>query len=70
MSTLSNNILLKVLTLVLLTATVPEVYVTTMTTILSDLYYSLVDTLNQIKILKLKDNPGGGMLQILMMKYW
>ena len=40
-----------------LTATGPEVYVATMTTI-SDSYYSLVDTLNHIKNLKFKDNPG------------
>ena len=42
-----------------LTATGPEVYVATMTTIISDSYYSLEDTLNQMKSLKLKDNQGG-----------
>ena len=42
-----------------LTETGPEVYVATMTTIISDSYYSLVDTLNQMKNLKLKDNQGG-----------
>ena len=41
-----------------LTATGPEVYVATMATIISDSYYSLVDTLNQMKNLKLKDHPG------------
>ena len=41
-----------------LTATGPEVYVTTMTTIIYDSYYSLVDTLNHTKNLKLKDHPG------------
>ena len=41
-----------------LTATGPEVYVATMTTIISDSYYSLVDTLNQMKNLKLKDHSG------------
>ena len=41
-----------------LTATRPEVYVATMTTIISDSYYSWVDTLNHIKNLKLKDHPG------------
>ena len=59
MSTLSNYLLQRVLTLVLLTATVPEVYVATMTTIISEYYYSLADTLNQMKSLKLKDNQGG-----------
>ena len=58
MSTLSNDLLQKVLTLVPLTATRPEVYVATMTTIISDSYYSLVDTLNHTKNLKLKDHPG------------
>ena len=57
-STLSNNLLQKVLTLVPLTVTGPEVYVATMTTIISDSYYSLVDTLNHTKNLKLKDHPG------------
>ena len=42
-----------------LTSTNPEVYVATMTTIISNYYYSLVDTLNQTKSLKLKDNQGG-----------
>ena len=41
-----------------LTATGPEVYVATMTTILSDSYCYLVDTLNYMKSLKLKDNLG------------
>ena len=57
-STLSNDILQKVLTLVPLTATGPEVYVATMTTIISNSYYSLVDTLNHTNNLKLKDHPG------------
>ena len=56
---MSNDLLQRVLTLVLLTATGPEVYVATMTTTISDSYYSLMDTLNQIKSLKLKDNQGG-----------
>ena len=59
MSTLSNTVLQKVQKIGLLTATGPEVYVATMTTILSDYYYSLVDTLNHTKRLKLKDHPGG-----------
>ena len=41
-----------------LTATGPEVYVSTMNTIIPDSYYSLVDTLNHIKNLKLKYHPG------------
>ena len=41
-----------------LTATGPEVYVATMTTIISDHYYSLVDTLKYTKNLKIKDHPG------------
>ena len=40
-----------------LTATGPEVYVATMTTIISNSYYSLVDTLNHTKNLKPKDHP-------------
>ena len=39
-----------------LTATGPEVYVTTMTTIISNSYYSLVDTLNHTNNLELKDH--------------
>ena len=57
-STLTNDILQKVLTLVPMTATGPEVYAVTMTTITSDSYYYLVDTLNHTKNLKLKDRPG------------
>ena len=58
MSTLSNDLLQRVMTLVPLTATRPEVYVATMTTIISNSYYSLVDTLNQMKNIKLKERPG------------
>ena len=57
-STLSNTLLQKVLTLVPLTATGPEVYVATMTAIISNYYYSLVDTLKNTKNLKLKDHTG------------
>ena len=57
-STLSNDLLQRVLTLVPLTATEPEVYVATMINIISNSYYSLVDTLNHMKNLKLKDLPG------------
>ena len=57
-STLSYALLQKLLKLVPLTATRPEVYVTTMTTVLSNSYDSLVETLNHMKSLKLKDQPG------------
>ena len=56
-STMSNDLLQRVMTLVPLTATGPEVYVATMTTIISYSYYSLVGTLNHTKNLKLKDHP-------------
>ena len=52
-----SAVLQKILKLVPLTATGPEVYVSTMTTIISDSYYSLVGTLNHMKNLKLKDRP-------------
>ena len=57
-NTLSNDLLQKVMTLVLLTATGPEVYVATMTTIISDSCYYLIDTLNHMNNLKLNDHPG------------
>ena len=57
-STLSNTLLQKVLTLVPLTETGPEVFVATMTTFLSDSNDALVETLNHKKILKLKSYPG------------
>ena len=56
--TLSNTLLQKVLTLVPLTATGPEVFVATMTTFLSDSYDALEETLNHIKSLKLKIYSG------------
>ena len=57
-STLSNTLLQKVLTLVPLTATGPEVFVATMTTFLSDSYDALEETLNHMKSIKLKSYPG------------
>ena len=57
-SNFSNDLIKTLLTLVPLTATVPEVYVSIMTTIISNSYYSLVDTLNHMKNLKLKDHLG------------
>ena len=41
-----------------LTATGPEVFVAIMTTFLSDCYDALEETLNHMKILKLKSYPG------------
>ena len=40
-----------------LTATVPEVFVATMTTFLSDSYDALEETLNNMESLKLKSYP-------------
>ena len=57
-STLSNTLLQKVLTLVLLTATGPEVPVATMTIFLSDSYDDLEETLNHMNSLILKSYPG------------
>ena len=57
-SNFSSDLIQKVLKLAPLTETVPEVYVATMTTVLSNSYDSLVETLNHTKSLKLKDNPG------------
>ena len=42
-----------------LASTGPEVYVTTMTTVLSNSYDFLMDTLKHMKSIKLKDHPGG-----------
>ena len=53
-STLSNNLLQKVLTMVPLTATGPEVFVATMTKFLSDSYDTLEETLTHTKSIKLK----------------
>ena len=56
--TLSNTPLQKVLTLVPLIATGPEVFVVTMNTFISDSYYALEETINHMKSLKLKIYPG------------
>ena len=55
---LSNDFLQKLLTLVPLTATGPEVFVATMTTFLSDSFDDLEKTLNHMKSIKLKSYPG------------
>ena len=57
-STFLSALLQKVLKLVLLTETGPEFYVATMNTIIYDSYDSLVETLNHMKSLKLKDHLG------------
>ena len=41
-----------------MTATGPEVYVSVITTALSNFYEYLMDTMNHMKSLKLKDYPG------------
>ena len=56
MRNLQYHFLQRVLKLVPITATLPEVYVSTMNTVLSDSYDYLVDTLNHTNTLKLKDN--------------
>ena len=56
--TLSNTLFRKVLTLVLLTATGPEIFVATMTKCLSDSCDALEETLSNMKSLKLKIYPG------------
>ena len=57
-STLSNTLLQKVLTLVPLTETGPEVFVATMTQFISDSYDALEETINHLKSLKLKSYLG------------
>ena len=57
-SNLSNNLLQKVLTLVPLTATGPEVFFAIGTTFISNSYDDLEDTLTHMKSLKLKLHPG------------
>ena len=53
----SNNLLQKVLILVPLTATGPEVFVSTMTTFLSYSYDDLEETLTHMKSIKIKIYP-------------
>ena len=54
---MSNVLLKKLLTLVPLTATGPEVYVAIVTTFIFNSYDTLEDTLNSLKNLKLKRYP-------------
>ena len=55
---MSNALLQKVLTLVLTTATGPEVFFATTTTFISNYYDALEETLNNMKILKIHSYPG------------
>ena len=57
-SAFSNTLLQKVLTLLPLTATGPEVFVATMNTFLSKYFDALKKTLTHNKILKIKRSPG------------
>ena len=57
-STLSHGIIQKALKLVLMTATGPEVYITTMANVLSGSYDYFKETLNQLNSLKLKFHLG------------
>ena len=56
--TLSNTFLQKVLTLVPLIETGPEVFFATMTTFLSNYYDDLEENITHMNILKLKRYPG------------
>ena len=56
-STLSNNLLQKVLTLVTLTVTIPEFFVVTMTTLPYNSYDDLGETLTHMNSLKIKKIP-------------
>ena len=57
-STLTNTLLQKVLTLVPLTATGPEVFFATMTTFLSNSYDTSEEALTRMKSIKIKIYPG------------
>ena len=65
-NTFSSDLLHKILKLVPLTATRPEFYVATMNTVLSNSYEYLLDTLNHMKSIKIKDNWGGGCRKLLV----
>ena len=62
--TFSNTLLYKVLTLVPLTATVPEVFVSAMTLFLSNSYDALDETLTHMNSLKLKSYPGENVIYL------
>ena len=65
-----NALLKKVLKLVPLTSTGPEVYVAMMTIFLSSYYDTLDETLNHLNSLKLNRYTGGGVSLISVHKYW
>ena len=64
-STLSSTIIQKVMILVPLTPTRPEVFVATMTIFLSDYYDALEETLTHMKSLKLKKLSRGEHYRLL-----
>ena len=57
-SNFSNTLLQKVLTLIPLTSTIPEVFITIMTTFLYYSYDALEEPLTHMKSLKIKSYPG------------
>ena len=67
--TLSNILLQKLLTLVTLTSTIPDVFVTTMTEFLYDSYNAFKENFNHLNILKLHSYIGG-VLHIDELQYW
>ena len=56
--TLPYALLKKLLALVMMTETRPEVYVATMTTVISNYYYYFEETLNHLNSLKFKCHMG------------
>ena len=68
-STLSNTLFQKLLSMVPLTATGPEVFFATMTKFLSNYYDALEDILTHMKRLKLKTFQGRT-VHITVQKYW
>ena len=69
MSTLSNTLHQKVLTLALLTEIGHVIFVATMTTFISYYYYDMEETITQMNSLKLKIYPGKT-LWIAVQKSW
>ena len=56
-SNFSNTLLHKVLTLVLMTSTRPEIFFATMTTLIYDYYNDLEESLTQMKSINIKSYP-------------
>ena len=67
--TFSYALLQKVLKLVPLTETGTEVYIATTNTVLYDFYTYLEETLNHLKCIKLKDQPGVCVLHNAVLQY-